>query len=196
MTFLRVPIFKSDEVCQFLIDALNEVRQKRTFKLVAYVLMPDHAHLIVNPLHCDIELIGKEIKGVSAKKIPDWLKENEHITSLEKLKLRKAGKRNHSYSVWQKKVKSVDLWSQKFVLQKRNYIHQNPVRAGLCAHPAEWKWSSYLAYVRPNADNVPIQPDRRYYWTDQEIAVATAERLDAAAVEDRSLNDDEDTRKS
>ena len=186
VTFARINIFRSSDICQLFVDALNEVRAKRMFKLIAYVVMPDHVHMIINPLHCDIELVGKEIKGIAAKKILDWLKENGHKVSLEKLKLKKAGKRNHSYSVWQKKVKSVDLWSQKFVLQKRNYVHQNPVRAGLCSHPAEWKWSSYLAYVRPDSTGVPIEPDRPYYWTEEQLRAAGI--VNFSAVKDRWLN--------
>ena len=170
VAFKRVPIFKSPVICQLFIDALAEIREKHPFKLIAYVIMPDHVHLIVNPLNCDIELIGKELKGISARKIIYWLKENGHLVSLDKLKLKATGKRNHSYSVWQKKVKSVDLWSQKFILQKMNYVHMNPVRAELTDHPAKWKWSSYLAYLPHEVSDVPIEPDMRAYWNDGDFA--------------------------
>ena len=170
VAFDRVPIFKSPVVCQLFIDALAEIKAKHPFKLIAYVIMPDHVHLIVNPLGCDIELVGKELKGISARKIIDWLKENKHLISLKKLERKVSGKRNHTHSVWQKKVKSVDLWSQKFILQKMNYVHMNPVRAGLIDHPAKWKWSSYLAYLPHEACDVPIEPDMRAYWNDEDFA--------------------------
>lgn len=170
VAFKRVPIFKSHVVCQLFIDSLLEIREKHPFKLIAYVIMPDHVHLIVNPLNCDIELVGKELKGISARKIIDWLKENGHLSSLDKLKLKAMGKRNHSYSVWQKKVKSVDLWSHKFILQKMNYVHMNSVRAELTDHPAKWKWSSYLAYLPHKAGDVPIEPDMRAYWNEEDFA--------------------------
>ena len=169
VVFQRIPIIKNETICQLFIDAIRETREKHPFKLIAYVVMPDHVHLIVNPVGCDIELVGKDLKGKSAKKILDWLKENNHLTSLEKLKRRTIAKRNHSYSVWRKKVKSVDLWSHKFILQKMNYIHLNPVRAGLCDHPAKWKWSSYRAYLPHDPEDVPIEPDRRGYWSDEEF---------------------------
>ena len=169
VSFQRVPIFNSNTICEYFIDALQETKEKHPFKLIAYVIMPDHAHLIVNPVGCDIERIGKDLKGKSAKKILDWLKENNHRMSLEKLKRKTVAKRNHSYSVWQKKVKSVDLWSHKFILQKMNYIHLNPVRAGLCNHPAKWKWSSYRAYLPHEPGEVPIEPDSRGYWKTEEL---------------------------
>ncbi len=77
--------------------------------------------------------------------------------------------RNHSFSVWQKEVKSVDLWSHKFILQKMNYIHLNPVRANLCDYPAKWIWSSYNAYMSETNSDIPITPDRKDYWTESEF---------------------------
>ena len=168
VSFQRVPVFKSDEICQFFIDAIRETRDKHPFKLVAYVIMPDHVHLIVNPLR-DIETIAKELKGRSAHKAIKWLKQEDHLTSLNKLKRRISGKRNHSYSLWQEKVKSVDLKSEKFIQQKINYVHMNPVRAGLCDHPAKWKWSSYHAYLPHDPGDVPIEMDRHPFWTDEEL---------------------------
>ena len=91
VAFRRVPIFKSEPICQFFIDALRATKEKHIFKLIAYVVMPDHVHLIVNPLASDIESFGKDLKGRSAKKILDWLKENEHFRSLKKLERRKVG---------------------------------------------------------------------------------------------------------
>lgn len=182
VTFKRVPIFKSQFICQLFIDALSETLEKHSVKLIAYVIMPDHIHLIVNPVGCDIELVGKELKGISAKKILDWLKQNDHLISLRKLVRPKTGKRNHSHSVWQKKVKSVDLWSQKFIQQKIRYVHNNPVRAGLCNHPADWKWSSYRAYFPHKPGDVPIEIDKQAFWHDAGFDDRTN------AVTDRSLN--------
>ena len=172
VSFQRVKVFGSDQICQFFIDAIRETREKHPFKLVAYVIMPDHVHLIVNPLTPEIETIGKEIKGRSGHKSIKWLKEEGHLISLEKLKRRIPGKRNHSYSIWQEKVKSVDLKSEKFVQQKVNYIHMNPVRAGLCDHPAKWRWSSYHAYLPHDVGDVPIEMDKQAYWTEEELRLA------------------------
>ena len=121
VTFQRVPIFKSEVICQFFIDSLKDTKRELPFKLVAYVIMLDHVHLILNPESKNIELLGKTLKGKFAKKILDWLKDSGHHKSLAKLRRLNPKKRNHAYSVWQKGVKSVDLESQKFVLQKSNY---------------------------------------------------------------------------
>ncbi len=169
VAYRRTAIFKSEKICEIFAGALQIVKEKYPLKLIGYVLMPDHVHLILNPVGGDIEIIGKELKGISANRIIKWLKENAHFSSLEKLQLKTAGKRNHSFCVWQKKVVSVDLWSHKFILQKLNYVHLNPVRAGLCDHPAKWKWSSYNAYLLKTETELPLMPDKKGYWTDAEL---------------------------
>jgi len=172
VSFCRVPVFISDDICQFFIDGLVETREKHPFKFVAYVIMPDHVHLIVNPLNCDIDVVGKEIKGRSAWKTINWLRSEGHLASLNKLKRLNSRKRNHAYSLWQTGVKSIDLKSEKFVRQKVGYVHMNPVRAGLCDHPAKWKWSSYHAYLPHEPGDVPIEMDRVWYWTPDELEEA------------------------
>ncbi len=169
VTFLRVPIFQSKQICGFFIESLRETKEDLPFKLVAYVIMPDHVHLIINPLQCNIEILGKTLKGKSARKIVDWLKENGHTRSLAKLKRMNPKKRGHSYSVWQKGVKSIGLESHKFMRQKSDYVHLNPVRAGLCDHPGKWKWSSYGAYLRYMPDELPIEIDKQPFWSDEEL---------------------------
>lgn len=169
VTFLRVPIFHSEQICRFFIESLRETKDDLPFKLVAYVIMPDHVHLIINPLQCNIEIIGKTLKGKSARKTLDWLKGNGHVQSMTKLKRMNPKKRNHSYSVWQKGVRSVGLESHKFMRQKADYVHLNPVRAGFCDHPGKWKWSSYGGYLRHLPNDLPMEIDKQPFWTDEEL---------------------------
>jgi REP element-mobilizing transposase RayT len=136
--------------------------------------MPDHTHLIINPVNCDISAVMNSLKSASAREIIDWLKEFNHASSLRKLALENPQKRRHTHSVWQKDFSSIDLWSPKFIRQKLNYIHLNPVRAGLCKHPAEWKWSSYRAYLPHEPGSVPIEMDWRGFWSEDELAVEPA----------------------
>ncbi len=129
ITFRRVPVFRDSAMSSLFIEALSETRIKDPFKLIGYVVMPDHFHLLINPIDLNItEVVGK-LKGRSAAKILN-----------------------------------------KFIRQKLNYIHLNPVRAGLCDHPAKWRWSSYHAYVPHEPETVPIEIDWRWLWTADEFA--------------------------
>jgi len=159
--YRRVPVFRSAYACDLFVDILAETRRRLPFKLIGYVVMPDHAHLILNPLGCDISKVMNSMKSASDRKIIDWLRDFNHTSSLRKLELDVPKKRGHTHAVWQRDFSSVDLWSPKFIGQKLNYTHLNPVRAGLCEHPAGWKWSSYRAYLPHEPGSVPLEMDWR-----------------------------------
>lgn len=165
VTYNRVKIFIDEAASQIFVNCLDELRSIHPFKLIGYVIMPDHVHLILNPLGCDISLIMRKLKGKSAKLILDHLRrQNKPLNSLE-LNIQD---RNHA--VWQKEFSSIDLTSLKFIRQKLGYIHMNPVRAGFCDHPAKWRWSSYHAYLPHQPGEVPLEMDQRAYWTEEEFA--------------------------
>ena len=54
--------------------------------------------------------------------------------------------KDRKYQLWERNALSVDLWSEKVLIQKQRYIHENPVRAGLCKYPEEYKYSSAMFY--------------------------------------------------
>ena len=166
VTFHRVPVFRSERACAIFIEALAHTRLRCPFKLVGYVVMPDHVHLLVNPRNSDISQMMKHVKGKPAHDIIEWLRTEKHEGSLAKLALNVVQKRSHRYAVWLKDFSAIDIYSVKFVQQKLQYIHNNPVRAGLCGHPAEWRWSSYRAYFPHEPGSVPIEVDWQAYWKD------------------------------
>ena len=168
VTYNRVPIFLSDHACEVFVDTLAEVRRRYPYKMVDYVIMPDHVHAIINRSVDKISDWLRRVRGNSARQILAWLRDEQHLSSLKKLELAVPQKRHHTPAVWQKDPFVIDLWSPKFVRQKLKYIHSNPVRAGLCHQPAEWKWSSYRAYLPHQIGDVPIEIDWQAYWKPEE----------------------------
>lgn len=65
----RKPIFKTDKYCQAFLEELQELRANRACKIIAFVLMPDHIHLIANPKDGDIQTATGIRKSFSAKSI-------------------------------------------------------------------------------------------------------------------------------
>jgi len=170
VTYNRVQVFQSDHACEIFVNTLREVRERFPYKLIGYVIMPDHAHAIVNNASGTISDWLRRVRGNSARCIVDWLREDRHLLSLKKLTLNPPQKRKHTHAVWQKDPSIIDLWSHRFIRQKLNYLHLNPVRAGLCEHPADWKWSSCRAYLPHKAGEVPIEIDWQAYWKEEEFA--------------------------
>src|SRR2546426_9567304 len=65
----RVPIFKQEACCQSFVDTFKTLLKEWPCKLIAYVLMPDHLHLIVNPQDGRIKEFTGKLKGLSARAI-------------------------------------------------------------------------------------------------------------------------------
>jgi putative transposase len=159
VTHDRVPVFKSETACEIFINQLKELKEKFPFKLIGYVLMPDHFHILVKLEDNDPEKFMLRLRGLSARKIIDWLKDKGYWESLLRLKLKIPQRRRYQYAVWQKNPTIIEIWSPKFLRQKLDYLHLNPVRAGLCEHPGDWKWSSCNAYQPHEPGTVPIEID-------------------------------------
>ena len=162
VTYARVPIFRNEHACSLFIQALATTRLKEPFKLIGYVLMPDHFHLLANPLCLDISVVVGRLKGRTASLILAWLRDKRHAVSLARLKLARPLKTGQTHAVWQQDFSDIDVWSRKFIRQKLIYIHNNPVRAGLVDHPGKWHWSSYRAYFPHKPEDVPIEIDQRW----------------------------------
>ena len=60
-----------------------------------------------------------------------------------------AGKKNTTtskYQFWQHHNKPIELWSEKVIKQKNDYIHNNPLASGFVTNPIDWKYSSAKNY--------------------------------------------------
>ena len=169
VTFNRVAVFRDARVCNLLLATFAEVRELFPYKLIAFVVMPDHFHAIVNPADGDISKWLLRVRGNSARRILDDFASRSDDHLLRALSLRSPQKRNHKRALWQKDPSIVDLESDKFILQKAGYIHANPVRAGLIDLPAKWPWSSCRSYLPHDSSDIKIEIDRRPYWTDEEL---------------------------
>jgi REP element-mobilizing transposase RayT len=137
-----------------------------------YVIMPDHFHLLANPLDMNIGRLAGRLKGRAASRILKLLRSENKNRSLAKLALRKPLASGQTHAVWLKDFSAIDIWSHKFIRQKLLYIHMNPVRAGLCDHPAKWPWSSYHAYLPHQPGTVAIEVDWRWLWSGKEFTAS------------------------
>jgi len=169
VTYGRVPLFRDAELCELFIAALAETRIKDPFKLIGNVLMPDHFHLLANPVMLNISTVVGKLKGRSAASILKMLRRDNLSALLHSLRLPRALASGETHAVWLQDFSSIDIWSDRFVRQKLDYIHMNPVRAGLCDHPAKWRWSSYRSYLPHGPGDVPVEIDWRSRWTSDDF---------------------------
>jgi putative transposase len=119
--------------------------------------MPDHLHLLTNCPKSSADVL-RFIKGIIGRRVIDYLKEHDYQSSLAKLQ-HEEWKRGHNYSLWQQEKNVFSIYSEAVFMQKVNYIHLNPVRAGLVERAIEYRWSSARIWQRCAKDDEPLLVD-------------------------------------
>jgi len=152
------PLLSKDRARQWLVDALDRARRIHALLLLAYVIMPEHAHVVLLPERETYRMgdVRRSIKQPVSRRAIRLLREQDSQW-LEKLTARQPGGKVRC-RFWQdgggydRNVISPDaLWS---TIQ---YIHANPVRRGLVDYPSQWEWSS--ARWWDGVDDVPLVMD-------------------------------------
>ena len=167
----RRNIFRSPHLCRAFLAECQFLRENLECKLVAFVLMPDHFHLILNPLDGDIRRSIGTLKSRSAKAVvrlcpPDWFLLGDG-----------------THQVWQDSFKALPLWSQWMIWQKINYIHSNPLKAGLVKSTADYQWSSFHDFYGSSAEPV-LGVDSQWWWPGDVQKLAQAKSQWEKEIED------------
>jgi putative transposase len=157
--FKRLPLLNRDRSREWLLKAIDRARRTAPFDLWAYVVMPEHVHMVLLPGEgATISAILTTIKQSVSKRAISWLHKNvpEFLAQMEDAQAN--GKRHHRF--WQRGGGyDRNLRSTRDIHEKIRYVHENPVRRGLVERPADWRWSSALAWETGNDE--PIVIDRR-----------------------------------
>jgi len=135
-----IPLFQGAEVVRILFDSLEFQRRNNGLKVYAYVVMPNHIHLVVGS---DPKIMNNVIgcfKSYTSRSIAEYLDVND--AQLLK-KLQNSAYKGQSYAVWQETFRSEVIYGEVFLKQKVDYIHNNPVKSGLVESADDWKYSSY-----------------------------------------------------
>jgi REP element-mobilizing transposase RayT len=135
-----------------IIESLIYCCKEKGLEIYAWCLMPSHLHMICKAKDDDILAnVMRDFKKFTSKKIIQLLQQEsneENAQALQKF-AEACGhlKRRQEYKVWQNGYHAVLLRSNKFIYQKLNYIHNNPVKAGLVNRPEEFMYSSARNYA-------------------------------------------------
>ena len=156
--FGRQPFLRSERACRWFLDGLERSRVTHGFDLWAYVIMPEHVHLIVCPgaaPHRMADFLYTLKKSVTNRAI-SFVKRNSPAFLKRMEDVQPNGQ--SAYRFWQRGGGyDENLFNPKKVWDKIDYIHLNPVRRGLCEKPCDWIWSSARAYEA--GEDSPIRID-------------------------------------
>jgi putative transposase len=111
--------------------------------------MSNHIHLIwhIAEGH-ERHHVQRDFLKFTAQKIKADLK----INDAHELENFKVVARDREYQIWERNPLSIEIYNQKVLLQKLNYMHQNPVRAGICKMSCNYLYSSALFYEKGKKD--------------------------------------------
>ena len=145
-------VFTRDEYKGILVDSLKFCQREKGMQIVSWCIMSNHVHLVfrVEGKNRPEQVLG-DFKRFTSKKIVKTIQENERESRKEYLlsQFLLAGEKSSNvktYQFWQHDNKPIQLWSNKVIKEKINYIHQNPVKAGYVIKAQHYVYSSAVDY--------------------------------------------------
>lgn len=163
VTHMRLPAFGKDALKFILANAFEEARRSSGLMIFAYAIMIDHYHIITDSGLKQSEVL-RYLNGVSARRVIGYLKENGYESSLLKLRT-ETKENNYKHSLWAHHSNTFEIKTEGVLMQKVNYIHNNPVEEGLCERPEDYLFSSARFWKGAPRDDEPLEMDvRKIKW--------------------------------
>jgi putative transposase len=139
------------------VKILDEVRTRPGFRLIGYVVMPEHVHLLLS-----------EPENSRPSKIVQVLKQKVSRALRGRGKKPVAGQLSLPFSrlamdepaFWQRRFYDFNVYSSRKLKEKLEYMHANPVNRRLVKHPKDWPWSSFSHYAKGEKGLIRIDPVR------------------------------------
>ena len=147
-----ISVFIREQYFEGLTETLKFSQEHKGMEIFGYCIMPNHMHLIFRSEHKHPVEVLREYKTYTARRMLETIRKNVRESRKEwMLSMMRGFAENNSqtrnYQFWQHHNKPVQLWSDKVINQKLNYIHLNPVKAGFVQEPHHWKYSSAVNYA-------------------------------------------------
>ncbi len=136
-------LLKIDAYKMLVVDSLKYLVTQQRVVIYGYVIMENHIHLIWQMFnenkreevqHSFLSYTAKQLKKALEKEAPDFLEAF------------RVDAKDRTYQIWERNALSVDLFTPAVFDQKLEYIHYNPVKAGLCKYPEAYLFSSAKFY--------------------------------------------------
>ena len=143
--YRRRPLLGTPRARYQFVKILDQVRSRQHIQLIGYVVMPEHVHLLLSePGRGNPSKVLQVLKqGVSRA-----LRKRRRKSSSAQLTLRFAPAPPDAPAFWQRRFYDFNVWSEKKLKEKLDYMHRNPVERKLVLHPKDWAWSSWSHYEK------------------------------------------------
>jgi REP element-mobilizing transposase RayT len=146
-----IDVFTRKSYRDCVIDCLDYCIKNKGMILYGYVIMSNHIHMIIQSDDGKLSDLLRDFKKFTAKTILEKIQtepESRREWMLERFKLAtESHSRNKNYQFWQYGNHPEEIYSNKFMWSKLDYIHLNPVRAGIVEKASQYIYSSASNYV-------------------------------------------------
>ncbi|MCK4592729.1 transposase [Candidatus Parcubacteria bacterium] len=154
-----IDIFTKQEYFDLIINTFKHCQKNQGLLLYGFVIMTNHIHCLVSAKeNYSSEDIVASFKKFTTSQIKELLEKDNRKYLSALIKSSFAKKKNNFFQIWQRENYPEIIESEKFFLQKLNYIHNNPVKKGYVIKPEDWLYSSARNYLLN--DNSVIVVDR------------------------------------
>ncbi len=135
----------NDSYYRLIIDSLNFMQRRGDLALIAYCIMPTHIHLVLQISgEKNVSEIMRDFKKYTSFCIRTRLVDDGHHRIVESLRLLRGSRQ--VFKVWMDRFDDLLITNEETLRTKVEYIHQNPVRAGLVERDIDWPYSSARHY--------------------------------------------------
>jgi REP element-mobilizing transposase RayT len=146
-----VDLFTRLELKHVIIDSLRYCQKEKGLVIHAWCLMPSHLHMIVSTNQEPLQDIMRDFKKFTSKKIVETIQqipESRKEFLLDKFDFEaRRTLRAEYYKFWKDDNHTILMDGNIDVMQKINYIHENPVRDGIVNEPEHYIYSSAIDYT-------------------------------------------------
>jgi len=142
---------------QIVISVLDTLARRGRVRVAGFVIMPNHVHAVLGfENDKDLPVVMQTWKRLSAY----YLRKLYTETRPDLLNyLKRARDGEEVVSFWQRRYYDFNLFSEEKLLEKLNYMHNNPVRKGLVEQASDYQWSSAQWYNQGKSVGVKIDPE-------------------------------------
>jgi len=141
--YRRLPLLKTVHARDVFVRELGKLRDEIDFQLLGYVVMPEHAHLLISepPFGTPSTVLHKLKLRVARR-----LRKRKKRGSAGQIELPFPHQEAAPRSFWQARFYDFNVYTQRKKLEKLEYMHANPIQRKLVVHPKDWPWSSWACY--------------------------------------------------
>ena len=153
-----VKVFDQNVYTRIILKNLDFYRNRHNFKLYAFVIMPEHLHLIIHPpQESSIKDVMRNFKSYTSKELTSQLTDDGRFGVLNRLS--KFASRRIQHPFWAEGNRPLGIYTEKTLRSKIDYIHANPLRRGLVKNLGDYPYSSFRNYYLNDESLIKIDKD-------------------------------------